>query len=332
MFGILPSFAPTEVQAADPDLDLIGVPELMRRAGYRSAFLISGPLSFANSWGFHSQHGFDEVHGQDDVERQFPGAPRTSWGIHDEYLMRYAVEWLARQDRQGKSAFLDLQTITNHHPWQAPPDYQAPDFDVPPGGEYPQFLRTFHYADHCLGLFMDLLRERGLDRKTIVFVFADHATPMGEHHNNFMLINYLYEENLRIPLLILAPGRLERPVVIDDLGSQVDLLPTVMDLLGLKGLNHALGTSLVRKAPEREVYFGNPFALQYLGTRQGDFKYVFTVRSRQPALYNIVEDPREEHNLAAERPDLAQQLHERTMAVHALLSRMFLDRSFTNGN
>jgi phosphoglycerol transferase MdoB-like AlkP superfamily enzyme len=282
LFGILPSFAANEVQSTDPELPLIGVAELLHRDGYRTGYLVSSPLSFANAWGFHSQHGFDEVHGQDDVERQFPGAPRTSWGIHDEYLMRYAIEWLAKQDRQGRPAFLDLQTVTNHHPWQIPSDYAAPNFDVLPGGQYPLFLQTFHYTDHCLGLFMDLLRERGLDHKTIVFVYADHSVPMGEHHNNYMLVNYLYEENLRIPLLILAPGRLDRPAVIDELGSLIDLLPTVMDVLGLTGTNHAIGTSLVRKVPDRSVYFGNPFALQYLGTRQGDFKYVFTVRSRKP--------------------------------------------------
>src|SRR4029453_1390486 len=135
----------------------------------------------------------------------------------------------------------------HHHPWHVPAHYAAPKFDTGSNEEYGRFLQTFHYSDHCLGQFFDLLKAKGLDRKTIVFVLADTATPQGEHHNNFMLVNYLYEENLRIPLLIVAPGHHKKPAVIDDVGSQVDLLPTVMDLFGMQGLNHSVGTTLVRR-------------------------------------------------------------------------------------
>ena len=84
-----------------------------------------------------------------------------------------------------------------------------------------------------------------------------------------MEINYLYEENVRVPLLILAPGRLSGPVEIDAPASQVDLLPTVMDLFGMTGLNHAVGTSLARKTTDRTAFFSNPFGPGYLGRRSG---------------------------------------------------------------
>ena len=52
-----------------------------------------------------------------------------------------------------------------------------------------------------------------------------------------------------------------RAVIASLFGSQIDLLPTVMDLLGLTGVNHAVGTSLVRRVVDRTAYFNNPFAL-----------------------------------------------------------------------
>jgi phosphoglycerol transferase MdoB-like AlkP superfamily enzyme len=209
-----------------------------------------------------------------------------------------------------------------------PAHYPAPKFDTGDNQEYGRFLQTFHYADHCLGQFFDLLKAKRLDRKTIVFVLADTATPQGEHHNNFMLVNYLYEENLRIPLLIVAPGHLKQPAVIDDVGSQVDLLPTVMDLFGMQGLNHSVGTTLVRRVPDRTAYFNNPFAMQYQGLRRGDHKYIFNLRANRSSLYRLDADPKEQNDVAAQFPAEVRAYDRQVTAVNRFLLKLFLRQQF----
>ncbi|MBI1902407.1 MAG: sulfatase-like hydrolase/transferase [Planctomycetia bacterium] len=297
LFGVLPCFSPMAEQESRTGVPMIGLADLFNRRGYQSAYFFAGPLAFESQDPFFKLHGYHELYGQEQMAPHFKGAARTSWGLHDECLVRYAADWLAGQDAAGQPAQMTMFTITNHHPWHVPPDYQPPTTAVDPDQEYARFLQTFSYTDRCLGLFMRLLGERGLAKKTIVFVLADTGTPMGEHHGNHLLINYLYEENMRIPLLILAPGRIARPVKIDDVASQVDLLPTVMDIFGMQGLNHAVGTSLVRRVPGRTVYFNNPFAMQYLGLRRDKWKFIFNVAAEAPALYDVSADARESVNL-----------------------------------
>jgi len=328
LFGVLPEFTPKAAQATQPDLPLIGLADLFNQRGYTSALITANSLEFENKIGFFPRHGYAEVLGDRDVARRFPEADHTSWGLHDEYLMQYLVEWLAEKDRQQKPAFLTSFTISHHHPWRVPAHYKAPKFKTAGNEEYARFLQTFHYSDHCLGRFFELLKARGLDRRTIVFVLADTATPQGEHHNNFMLVNYLYEENVRIPLLILAPGRVNRPVAIDDVASQVDLLPTVMDLFGMQGLNHAIGTTLARRVPQRTAYFGNPFAMQYVGLRRGDHKYIFNLRAKRSSLYDLTLDPGETQDMSGDFGDTVQNYRRQATAVHRYLQRLYLTERF----
>ena len=325
LFGVMPPFTRRSPQSPGADVPMIGIADLFNRRGYTNAYFFGGSLKFENQSGFFGSHGYSELHGIKQLDKAFPSAPRTSWGIHDEYLMRYVVDQLAEKDRLGTPACLTAFTITNHHPWRIPAGHVPPKFNVQ-SDEYRRFLETFSYSDHCLGLFMDLLRRRGLAEKTIVFVLADTSTPMGEHHDNYMLINYLHEENSHIPFLILADGRLPAPTVVDELGSQVDLLPTVMDLFGMTGLNHAIGTTMVRPAADRTAYAVNPFALQYLALRQANYRYIFNVRSRGPSLYDLGRDPHEDRDLAAELPALVEQYGRRSIALNGLVSRLFREQ------
>jgi len=328
LFGIPPCFSTLPAQSSNPDLPLIGIADLLNERGYTSAFITGTSLEFERKDLFFANHGYAEIHGRDEIGRAFPNTSKTSWGYHDEYLMQYLVDWLAAKDRQQQSAFVTAFTISHHHPWRVPEDYSAPTFDTGTNYEYAHFLRTFHYSDHCLGMLVDRLREAGLDRRTILFVLADTAMPQGEHHENSMLVNYLYEENVHIPLLILAPGRLKKPVVIDDVAGQIDLLPTVMDLFGMTGLNHAVGTSLVRRVEGRVAYFNNPFSIRYQGMRQGSRKYLFSPGSRTSSLYQLDTDPDERHDLAEEFPEWVRQCRADVTDVDELMLRLYMSKRF----
>jgi arylsulfatase A-like enzyme len=231
------------------------------------------------------------------------------------------VDWIEQQDREGTPTFTTVFTVTNHHPWGAPPGFSSPDFPVA-DPIYKAYLESFYYSDHCLGTFVELLRRRGLAEKTILFILADTSNPMGEHYNNHVLVHHCYEENVRIPLLILAPGRMKEGVVIDHVASQIDLLPTVMDLFGMSGPNHAIGTSLVRKAPDRIAYFANPVVRGHLGLRHRNFKFLFRVDTKTSTLYDLDRDPREEHNLASQVPELTALYQYQVRALAQLMNEV----------
>jgi phosphoglycerol transferase MdoB-like AlkP superfamily enzyme len=322
LFSIVPPLFEASPQTSG--VPLIGIADLFNRRGYTSAYISGTSLRFEHQGTFFPAHGYAEVYGDQHIARAFPKANRCCWGYHDEYVLDFAADWLATKDRAGKPCLLTLFTISNHHPWEIPDHFRAPEFPDAPHQQYREFLQTFYYSDHCLGRFMDRMRQLGLDRRTVFVVLADHGTPEGEHHGNFMLVNYLYEENVRIPCLILAPGRLVKPTVIDDVGSEVDLMPTLMDLFGMTGLNHSIGTSLVRKVADRTAYFNNPFVLQFLGLRRGNFKYTYTIRSRSSSLYDVLSDPGETRDLASQFPQLCAEYRAEVEAVNLFMRKLYV--------
>ncbi len=325
LYGIPPRFTKRAVQAQVPDLPLIGIPDLFKRQGYRTAYFHNGSLAYQNMGLFYRNHGYDQVWDRRQLLKRFPKLSSTSWGLDDEYLMPWVAQWIDRQNRAGTPTFTTMLTVTHHHPWGSPEGYKPPKFNVP-DPVYKRYLESFHYADHCLGMFVDELRKRGLDKKTVLFVMADTPNPMGQHYNNYMLVHHCFEENVHIPLLILAPGRLDRGVVIDEVASQVDLLPTVMDMFAMTGLNHAVGTSLVRKVPDRIAYFSNPFIHGYLGLRHNSYKFVYTVDMRSSSLFDLSTDPMERHNLAHQHPELTAQYRRQVLALSQLMDGLYNEK------
>ncbi len=341
LFGIPPRFTKRAVQSADPAMPLIGIADKLKESGYRSAFFHNGSLEFEGKTAFFSQHGYSEIFGGDDIARAYPKAERSSWGLHDEHLMPFVVDWLKRKDEEQQASFLTVFTVTTHHPYEVPSDYTAPFFDVSrpdpihpifkqqKGTElYRKYLETIHYADHALEILVDLLKKEGLAENTILFIQADSSCPMGEHYRNFFGIRFIYEENLKVPLLILAPGRLEQPQRIDEVRSQIDLLATVMDIFRLRGLNHSVGTSLVRKTNGRPVYFSSPFELVYQGLRMGKDKFIYCLKQGSVQLYDLSKDPGERRNIAGNHIDKAKRYLRMTKSVHETFDRLYAGRNF----
>jgi phosphoglycerol transferase MdoB-like AlkP superfamily enzyme len=342
LFGIMPRFTAQSIQSGDPDLSLIGIADILNNNGYMSAYFHNGSLKFESKQDFLPKHGYSEVYGKNDILQYNPEAEKTSWGIHDEYLMHFVADWLDKKDQEGQPAFLTIFTVSTHHPYQVPKNYQPPDFNVERDdpynpfvktkstgkGIYKRYLETIHYADYSLGLLIQLLREKRIYEKSIIFILADDSVPMGEHHKNYYGIRYLYEENIKIPLLILAPGKLVQPVVVDQISSQVDLLPTVMDILKLSAVNHAIGTSLARKDKNRTVFFNNPFELGYLGIRKGVYKVIYTKQGRdvKVQIYNLQDDPAETRILR-NRMNLANAFLKEAERVNSIFETVYYHRN-----
>lgn len=307
LFGVPSDVTSSEVSNS-VGRPFISLANILAEEGYHTAYLHNGDLSFENQQQFFSYYGFEELIGKDHILATYPDAPVTSWGTPDEYLMNYASDWLVKRASLDKPLFATMYTITNHHPWIIPEGFTPPPLPDDIDERYRRYLSTFAYSDAALGTFVKNLRESGLSKNTILCVLGDHGQPMGEHHDNFVMQRYLYEENIRVPMLILADGHLEKPCQIDEVASQVDLFSTVMDMAGIRGLNHTIGTSLVRNVPDRQVFFHNPYMYRFYGTRKGDYKLIHLRASQQVELYNVTQDPDERHNIEGEHPDVVRAL------------------------
>lgn len=289
---------------------LLGLPGLLKWQGYQTAFHHSGSLGFDWQKEFLERH-FEEVRDRMDIN----GTSSFTWGIEDEWLIRYSADWL---EKQSQPSFLTLFTITNHHPWVLPKCYNAPSFGFPAKAPQERFLKTVHYTDYCLGLFLELLRAKNISQNTILFILGDHGQPMGEHQDNYYNSRFLYEENIRIPLLILGDGKISKPMQLDQLGSQLDLLPTIVDLLNFKGQAPYLGESLLRPQ-QRAVYFQNPYSEGWIGCRKEAWKWI------SGELYNLDQDPEEKTNLASQFPEISNELCQKTEQFFAQVDAFHQD-------
>lgn len=322
LFGV-PSDVDASEVAARAKTPFIGIPQLMQEGGYQTSYLHNGPIEFENQDHFFNLHGYDEVHGKETIAKDYPKMKFTSWGLPDECLMHHAANFLEK--RKESPQFLTLFTISNHHPWNLPEHYQPPAFPPEISRIYRKYLNTFHYSDACLGLFVDLLKDKGLLENTVLFVLGDHGYPMGEH-NNFVEQRYLYEENIRVPLLIYGKGRILEPTRISAPCSQLDLVPTLMDILDLHGFNLSIGSSLMRKMKERTIFFHNPYVFKNFGCRRGKHKFIYTRISQEVELYDLESDPEESENIAPHNPKLVRELLHGVKDYERLFHHLYADK------
>lgn len=238
LFGI-PAHLKTMSLQPFYSIPMVGLPEILKENGYHPALFQASYTSFDWTYPFFMKHGFETIVGREDLLSE----QKTSWGVTDEALFEAAQAWL---EKQKTPAFLSLFTISNHHPWESP----LP-FPTPPGlpNPYARFLQTFRYTDHCLGKFVEQLKKSGILDKSLLFIMGDHGQDMGEHGDNFAIHNNLHRENIHVPLLILGSEKKR----IDTPCSQVDLLPTLLDMLNIQAIHHSVGRSLLREA-DRPVF------------------------------------------------------------------------------
>ncbi len=303
----------------------------MKERGYFNAYLHNGDIDFDRQQEFLLSHSFDAVHGRQELQTAFAekmlgSCPRSSWGIHDEYLMRYAKDFLGRKEKEGKPCFLYLFTISNHHPWRLPQGAVKHSFLTPEGVSEAPFLQTMHYSDHWMGWFIEQLRVQGLLEKSLVFIFGDHGQPLGEHGAKFQQREAIYEEGVRVPLLLLGKGM--HPQVIDEVAGHIDLLPTLLDTLDIGGVHHSIGRSLRRQQEESEARFFTPFFPTTLGCRKERWKFIHNPVSGEDELFDIWKDPGETVNLAQTQAGVATAMRSRVLGERSLFEELYRKKAF----
>lgn len=239
LFGI-PAHLKTMSLSPFLSIPMIGLPEILKKNGYQTAHFQGNCSSFDWTYPFLKKAHFDIVKG----EEHFISSKKMSWGLYDEELFSQSLQFL---EKQKDPTFLSLFTITNHHPWISPIPFDVPEHLDEMEKNY---LQTFQYTDHCLGHFIRDLKKKGLYQNSLIFILGDHGQELGKKR---FIPNSLSLDNIHIPLLILGVT----PTVINTLGSQVDLLPTLLDLLEMKALHHSVGKSLRRKTKSK-VFISMP--------------------------------------------------------------------------
>lgn len=309
------------IQRSNTNLPLRGLPSILNENGYITEFYHNGRLKFDKKIPFFPNLGFKRTFGMKDLDPQ-DRYGNYGWGFPDVEFAKLLAIRLNGQD-PNIPLFLTAFTVSHHHPWDVP-DNNFKVIKEKGLGEYPRFLNSMHYTDHALGIFFKNINKKALNN-TIFFILADTAQPMGEHHNNFALIRYLYEENLRIPFLIYAPGFIREGRRFPEIASQVDIMPTILDMLNIGCINHSVGRSLLSEMNRPFAFFSNPNFELRAGVRMGRYKFIHQFKDNEDILFNLEIDPLERKNVAPIVSQVTENLKkitfEKAMAIQPLVNR-----------
>ncbi len=197
--------------------------------------------------------------------------------------------------------------------------YRLPDWSEV---QFRDYIRRYYgfvdYIETCAQQVLDSLEAAGQGRDTIVLWTSDHGDMVGAHGMIFKLGRCGYEELLRVPFLISYPGTIRAGAASDALCSTVDLVPTLIDLLGLPLPDGLDGRSFKPVLTGQAEAHRDCVVADWMGqglvvrTQQQKLVYNHTPRDLDE-VYDLAADPGEMKNLAAEPrgQTIAKELHER---------------------
>jgi arylsulfatase A-like enzyme len=182
--------------------------------------------------------------------------------LDNQLVAATAREWFSENANRRFVAMVHY--YSTHTPYDPPAEYRSmycdPEYDGPISAFYAshreaiergkyapteaderQIRDLYHagvtQADAMIGEVVEELRRQGVLDDTIVVVTSDHGESLGEH--GLWEHNFMYQDNLRIPLLLRWPDGLPQGAVVEGLVESIDVLPTLTELMGLEGLTHA---------------------------------------------------------------------------------------------
>lgn len=270
-----------------------GLPEILQNLGYSTGFYhgaTNGSMKFdvfSAKLGFQKYFGRTEFNNEDQCD--------AAWGALDEYFLPWTAESISKELKEPFLA--GLFTLSSHHPYYVPAEYRSKlpaDPDVP-------LAQSIAYTDMSLKLFFKEAKKQPWYDNTIFILMADH-TPAGSTPA-FQSYTGMY----RIPIAIFDPQNNEG-VVEDKIFNQVDVMPTVLDLIGYKQKAYTFGNSYYNTSK-------TPFNINYISESylyfQGDYMLNF-IDDRAAGLYNYQLDTLSLFDSSAFYPKLTKEMEIKT--------------------
>ena len=278
-----------------------------RTGGFVGAFVLDARWGIAQ--GFNDY--FDDFNLSEDVGPGLDAIQRRGAEVVD-----HALTWLAKKDDRPFFAWVHL--YDPHAPYDAPAEF-ASQFPNTRDGAYDAEIA---YADHQVGRVLDALAADGRLDHTLVVVLGDHGEQLGEHREQAHGF-FIYDAAVQVPLMMAGPGVPAR--VVSDQVRIVDVMPTVLDLVGVPAPAEVQGSSLktaMQGTAVQLLALSESWYPRYhygwselTAVRDGSFKFILAPRRE---LYDLSKDPHELTDIASSDASRADAMER---ALRALLAR-----------
>ena len=246
---------------------------VFKSKGYSVKYLYGGYSYFDNMKDFFVGNGYDIIDRDNFTPEEITFA--NIWGVSDEDMARKAIKEMNAQAKTGKPFFNHWMTVSNHRPFT----YPEGRIDIP--GTAKSRQGGVKYTDYALKLFFELAKKESWFKDTVFVIVADHCASSAGRTE-------LPLDRYRIPCLIYADFLEAKRV--DTLVSQIDVMPTVMELLNFSYESKFLGQDIFSRfykprayiATYRELGYLTPETLSIIKPLREQIQYKIVPEAEQP--------------------------------------------------
>jgi lipoteichoic acid synthase len=245
------------------------LPSILKKQGYYTSVFHANNKSFWNRDVMYKNLGYEKYFS----EKYFDVNEDNSigWGLKDSSFYEQSLPYLKEMPKPFYSKFI---TLTNHFPFSLEKEDEIIPEWTSEDGTVNRYFTTIRYEDEALRQFFNRLKEEGLYKDSIFIIMGDHYG-ISENHNKAMseylgkeITPLVHTQLQKVPMIIHIPGA-ENGRVISNVTGQIDVKPTLLNLMGIKERNDVqFGSDLFTKAPD-----------QFVVLRDGSFiteEYVYT--------------------------------------------------------
>lgn len=320
--------------------------ELLRERGYRTAGFADGAF-MKGDYGFNQ--GFDMYDGDEWI-----GIAR---------ILPKAEKWL--EENKANPFFLFIHCYDIHDPYDPPPPYDTIFHDFNYTGNFVPSTKNMQaaawkgkevtdddlrhikalydggirYTDEKIGEFLSYLQEAGLKENTLIIITSDHGEEFKEH-GSFLHWKLYSRPNLHVPLIMHIPNYPKKGLRIKSLVQSIDILPTLLDCVGLPPYQKAQGRSLLSLTRRNSTFLRrfwwrlfHPFSnnekaafaehQQTRGKRrQGysmitdDYQIIYSLLAQSVELFHIKNDPLAQKNIVKGHDDIVQEFYSQLKELY----------------
>lgn len=289
----IPSFKDAFTSSPYPKQKIQSLVSILKGEGYDTSFFHGAPNGSMGFLGFGNILGFDHYYGKNEYnnDADFDG----SWGIWDEPFFQYFNKTLS----QKKTPFMaTLFSVSSHEPYVLPEKYE---------GKFPKGDNPIHqcigYTDYSLKQFFKAAKKEPWYNNTIFVLVADHD-------NLIYYDEYYKDQNLHtVPILFFSPNEKYKGVN-KDWAQQIDIYPTLLDMMGYDKPFRSWGRSLISKDKV------TPFVMRYSSDKYQMMSgnYICTFDGEKAVGFYDKEDKELKHNLIGHRNAEMNLLEKRCKA------------------
>jgi len=242
--------------------NLFNASTIFKQAGYEISFIFGGYSYFDNLNKFFSSNNYKVIDRSDFSSEEISFS--NVWGVADEDLLFKGLVELDKNYQSGKPFFSLIMTTSNHRPYTFPEGR----IDLPSGGGRNAAVK---YTDYAIGRFFEEARKKEWFKDTIFVITADHCAASAGKVN-------LPVAQYHIPLMIYNPYIL-KPKQVNNLASQIDIIPTILGILNLPHTTKLWGSDILN-FPANRAFIST---YQLLGYIKGEYLIILAPNTKAKA-------------------------------------------------